>query len=300
MPELHSPHDALIRSMFREKEEAISFFKSTLSEKVIPLLVWEDLKLSNSSYVSPNLKQSHSDLLFQIPLHSGEDISIYILFEHKSYLDTGIYIQLLGYLAEIYRDQIRNKKNLSVVIPFVFYHGEKKWNLGNRFADQFRSSDNTLEEFCQFIPDFQIDLFDLSNINLEKRIESIALKVLLGILQKIRWNDADFYRDLRGIFDLLDGLLNESKRVEILRILLIYISSVRETNPEKIQEAIIQSKLIRYGGEVMTMAEQLRREGKLEDVRNMLKEKIAIEIILRVTGFTKEDLQEAGILKEND
>ncbi|WP_420866202.1 Rpn family recombination-promoting nuclease/putative transposase [Leptospira noguchii] len=45
---------------------------------------------------------------------------------NSHYLDNSIYIQLLGYLTKIYRNQHKNGKPISVVIPFVFYHGEKK------------------------------------------------------------------------------------------------------------------------------------------------------------------------------
>ncbi|WP_196248128.1 Rpn family recombination-promoting nuclease/putative transposase, partial [Leptospira borgpetersenii] len=63
----------------------------------------------------------------------------------------------LGYLTEIYRNQQRNGEPLSVVIPFVFYHGEKEWKLGDRFLNQFVLTKQETDVFQDFIPDFKID-----------------------------------------------------------------------------------------------------------------------------------------------
>ncbi|MCH1889025.1 Rpn family recombination-promoting nuclease/putative transposase [Leptospira borgpetersenii] len=117
----------------------------------------ENLELTEASFVSEELKQEQTDLLFQIPLQSGNKSNIYLLFEYKSYLENTVYIQLLGYLTEIYRNQQRSGEPLSVVIPFVFYHGEKEWKLGDRFSDQFVLTKQETDVFQDFIPDFKID-----------------------------------------------------------------------------------------------------------------------------------------------
>nr|WP_255297684.1 Rpn family recombination-promoting nuclease/putative transposase [Leptospira kirschneri] len=41
----------------------------------------------------------------------------------------------------MYQNQYKNVESISIVIPFVFYHGEKEWKLGNRFLDQFVLTD---------------------------------------------------------------------------------------------------------------------------------------------------------------
>ncbi|EMN93953.1 transposase, YhgA-like family [Leptospira interrogans serovar Medanensis str. UT053] len=133
MAEVNNPHDRLIRETFQDKKEAATFFKNTLPIEVVKLLDLENLELSESSFVSEELKQEQTDLLFQIPLRSGNKSNVYLLFEHKSYLENTIYIQLLGYMTEIYRNQQRNGEKLSVVIPFVFYQGEKNGNWGIDF-----------------------------------------------------------------------------------------------------------------------------------------------------------------------
>ncbi|EMN94827.1 transposase, YhgA-like domain protein [Leptospira interrogans serovar Medanensis str. UT053] len=87
MTEVNNPHDRLIRETFQDKKEAAIFFKNTLSSEVVKLLDLEKLELSESSFISEELKQEQTDLLFQIPLKSGNKTNVYLLFEHKSYLE---------------------------------------------------------------------------------------------------------------------------------------------------------------------------------------------------------------------
>ncbi|MCH1896811.1 Rpn family recombination-promoting nuclease/putative transposase [Leptospira borgpetersenii] len=231
MTEVNNPHDRLIRETFQDKKEAATFFKNTLPPEVVELLDLENLELTESSFVSEELKQEQTDLLFQIPLKSGNKSNVYLLFEHKSYLENTIYIQLLGYLTEIYRNQQRSGESFSVVIPFVFYHGEKEWKLGDRFEE-------------------------------------------------------------------------ESKRVAILRKLLLYIYWARDLKPTELKRVLAISKLEQYEELTMTTAERLisegiqqgKIEGKIETARNMLSEDIQLEAVLRITGLSKQDLKDHGVI----
>ncbi|MDL5244451.1 Rpn family recombination-promoting nuclease/putative transposase [Leptospira weilii] len=308
MTEVHNPHDRLIRETFQDKKEAAIFFKNTLPPEVVKLLDLENLELSESSFISEELKQEQTDLLFQIPLKSGNKSNVYLLFEHKSYLENAIYIQLLGYLTEIYRNQQRNEESLSVVIPFVFYHGEKEWKLGDRFLDQFVLTSQEAEILKDFIPDFRIDLFDLKGIELKEKLESITFQVTLGVVQKIREGDLEFISHLPGLFSLLLGIEEESKRVAILRKLLLYIYWVRDLKPSELKGVLQRSKLEQYEELTVTTAEKLISEGiqqgiekgvqqgKVETARNMLSEDIQLDVVLRITGLSEQDLKNHGLI----
>ncbi|WP_081099090.1 Rpn family recombination-promoting nuclease/putative transposase, partial [Leptospira borgpetersenii] len=99
--------------------------------------------------------------------------------------------------------------------------------MGDRFSDQFVLTKQETDVFQDFIPDFKIDLFNLKGIELKKKLESITFQVTLGVVQKIREGDLEFVSHLPGLFSLLVGIEEESKRVTILRKLLLYIYWVR-------------------------------------------------------------------------
>ncbi len=302
MSEFHHPHDRFIREIFQNRENAISFFESILPSELLPLLDLRLLELTESSYISENLKEQQTDLLFKVPLKSGKESQVYILFEHKSYWDPGLYIQLLGYLSEIYRNQYRNEAKFDIVIPFVFYQGPNIKEFRNRFSDQFDLKEK--EPLRRFIPDFQIELFFLSKINVQKVFKTAILKFTIGIAQAIRSGDKEFTRDFMDLYEILDGLNDEAKRLEILRKTLLYIYYTREGGLQNLQAAIANRNSVGRETLAMTIAEQLKAEGreegkalgKLEDARKMLEEGIQLEIILRVTGFTEQELQDHGVL----
>ncbi|UOG32267.1 Rpn family recombination-promoting nuclease/putative transposase [Leptospira noguchii] len=295
-----NPHDRLIRETLQNKEDAISFFKNSLPEKVIELLDLNRLELTQSSFISENLKEEQTDLLFQIPLKSGKKANVYLLFEHKSYLDDSIFSQLLGYISAIYKSQYKVDKKYSVVIPFVFYHGERTWTLGNSFQDRFILSKNEEEVFKKYIPDFELELFDLSKVDLSK-LESISLRVILGVVQKIWEGDTSFLNHLGEVFELLTGLKNESKRVEIFQKLFLYIFNVREIEPTEITSLLSHSRYNReYEDLTMTTAEKLIKkgkfEGKLETAKNMLLDGASLEYVLKITGLTEQELKDHGVI----
>ena len=312
MGEFSNPHDRLIRSLFQEAEQAASFFRATLPAGVVQLLNLKQLKILPGTYISEDLRESQSDLLLEIPLRSGESANIYVLFEHKSYVDPGVFVQLLGYLAEIHKRQFADTGRLSVVIPFVFYHGEKSWNLGRCFGDRFSLNAEERRVFAEYIADFQIALFELNDANLDVIIRDAALRAVLGVMKNIR--EPDF---LERLVPLLRGIAESrdpSKKLALLRTLLIYIMNTREQeSTEEIKRALIAARIPEQEETMATIADRLREEGKaegkaegrtegeaegarkakLETAKAMLAECIPIETVLRVTGLDRETLEGA-------
>ncbi|MCC5814334.1 MAG: Rpn family recombination-promoting nuclease/putative transposase [Leptospira sp.] len=296
-------HDPYVRSIFSGREESIEFFRGTLPTKILELLDIDKLEDTKESFISEEQKESRTDKLFKIPTKTGRDVYSYILFEHKSYLDPNIYTQLLRYMTEIYQWQKKNNKKYSPVIPFVFYHGEKGWNLGTEFLELF---DLSSEEkiLKQYIPNFSINLYHLKPEDPDFPTKLLSLKLMLRILQHIRDDPETFEKALRQtIKDLAEEKL-EWKRVAILRAILYYINKAREDadryyNVEFYREVeeefmTVLDKIEERG--IEKGIEKGKLEGKLEDARLMKAEGIEISVILRVTGLSESQLKENGII----
>ncbi|EMS83053.1 Rpn family recombination-promoting nuclease/putative transposase, partial [Leptospira noguchii] len=160
-------------------------------------------------------------------------------------------------------------------------------------------SKNEEEVFKKYIPDFELELFDLSKVDLN-RLESISLRVILGVVQKIWEGDTSFLSHLGEVFELLTGLKNESKRVEIFQKLFLYIFNVREIEPTEITSLLSHSKISRdYEDLAMTTAEKLRKEGEIKGLiktaRNMLLDGSSLEYVLKITGLTEQELKDYGV-----
>jgi predicted transposase/invertase (TIGR01784 family) len=221
-----NPHDTFIKRIFANKEDAISFFRATLPSDVLEILEIDKLEQTKETFLPKNQNQSQTDILWKIPTRRGKEIFIYLLFEHKSYHDPKIFFQLLGYLTQIYLWQKENGRELVPVIPFVFYHGEKKWDLGLSFNNQF-SKNEELQKLANYIPDFSIELFELERTDVSKKFEQLTLRVFLSLIQKIRVDLEEFRPFFFKILREVSLEETEAKKVEILEKLLSYIFSVR-------------------------------------------------------------------------
>uniref|UniRef100_UPI000ABB2945 Rpn family recombination-promoting nuclease/putative transposase n=1 Tax=Leptospira noguchii TaxID=28182 RepID=UPI000ABB2945 len=106
---------------------------------------------------------------------------------------------------------------------------------------------------------------------------------------------------LGEVFELLTGLKNESKRVEIFQKLFLYIFNVREIEPTEITSLLSHSRYNReYEDLAMTTAEKLiqkgEMKGKVETARKMFKEGFELDVILRITGLTEQELKDYGVI----
>ncbi|WP_032920515.1 Rpn family recombination-promoting nuclease/putative transposase, partial [Leptospira santarosai] len=140
---------------------------------------------------------------------------------------------------------------------------------------------------------------------------SITLQVTLGVVQRIREGDLEFITHLPGLLSLLLEVEEESKRVAILRKLLLYIYWVRDYKPSELKGILQRSNLDEYKELIVTTAQRLISEGiekgieqgigqgiekeKFGVARKMLAKGIDLETVLEITGLTEKTLQEHGI-----
>ena len=293
-----SSHDLFIKGILSNQTEAIDFFDCSLPESITKLLQLENLELTKETFIGNDHKESRTDLLYKIPLKSGSFAYIYLLFEHKSYYDPKIFTQLLEYLSKIYNWQIENQENLTIVIPFVFYHGERGWDLGETFLDNFPVN-SIPEEFLKFIPNFAIQLLELKSKGKAFQTRNLALRLYLRMIQIIREIPEEFKIHLKEIYTSLREEKNFTKRIEILRNLLEYLSRARNDAENYSVNEIIQGIEVEY----MNFLEKIREEGelkgklenKLETARKMKEFGDTFEKIKIITGLSEDELRENGI-----
>jgi predicted transposase/invertase (TIGR01784 family) len=292
-------HDIFVRSIFSGLEESKEFFRVTLPSKIVDLIDLDQLEDIQESFIDEELKESRTDKLYRIPLKNGKEVFTYLLFEHKSYIDPNIYTQILSYLSEIYQWQKKNNKKYSPVIPFVFYHGEKGWNLGREFLDAFELS-NEEEILQEYIPNFSIHLYHLKSDDPDFPTKLLSLKLRLRILQHIRDNPETFANALRQTIRDLKQEKLEWKRVAILKVILYYLDSARKDADQFLDVEFYRE----VEEEFMTILEKIKEEGiekgiekgKLEDARLMKEYGDPIEKIMKITGLSEIQLKENGIL----
>ena len=94
--EAKQPHDLFVKKFFSIPRRAIELFKLSLPQDLLEILDIEKLEVMQSVHEKTGKrteKAIHNDLLFKIPLKSGE-ADAHLLFEHKSYQEKKIFEQI--------------------------------------------------------------------------------------------------------------------------------------------------------------------------------------------------------------
>ena len=63
---IHNPHDKFVKDVFADKERAIAFFEQFLPEEILAIIDLRTLEYQPNSYITSELSEIFSDMLFKI------------------------------------------------------------------------------------------------------------------------------------------------------------------------------------------------------------------------------------------
>jgi len=291
---VQSPHDKLFRENYGDLDNARSLISNAMPERVLKLMDLSTLEICKDSFIEEDLSDYYSDMLYRVKFKDGKKFkdgnagSVYVLFEHKSYYDKYVHLQLLEYMIKIWRLHIKqNKKKsagLPIVIPLLICHGRRKWPEG---TVQFTSLlTGPVEELSGYIPDFGFELYDLFRFS-DDQIKGTIMNRVVMLLFKYVF-DPEFQHKLPEIFSLLKTLMEKETGLQYLETVLRYLASVvdeDELSLKQIKDMAEQAISKETGEHIMTLAEKLRNEGKVkwhkEGELKGLKDGIEIAIALK-------------------
>lgn len=84
---VQNPHDKFFRNSFSRREILDSFIEAYLPPEIGRAIKMDSIELLSESYVDEGLKDHQTDLLYTAQLDIGDNIYLYLLFEHKSFRD---------------------------------------------------------------------------------------------------------------------------------------------------------------------------------------------------------------------
>ncbi|MCP4133491.1 MAG: Rpn family recombination-promoting nuclease/putative transposase [bacterium] len=260
MDRIVSPHDKLFRKTWSIKSVAANFLENNLPEDVLKLADLSSLEICKDSFIEEELRDYFSDLLYKIRMKDVPGY-IYFLFEHKSYIEKHIHLQVMEYKGKIWRLHLKQnpKDRLPVIVPLVMYHGKNKWNVGKRFSEMMEIPEGE-SGLSPYIPDFEFVLCDLTAYSDDEiRGDALSRAVML-LFKHIR--DPDIMEKLPGIFSLLRDILDSEGGLRCFEAILRYVfSTVEDITAEKLRTVTEKSLSHKKGEFVMTLAEKLKNEG---------------------------------------
>ena len=305
---MNKPHDHLFKSTFSDPRIAADYIRNFLPTKLTSKLDLTSLKPAPTSYVNEELKEYLSDVVYRCR-YGDQELSLSLLFEHKSKPDGIIYLQLLRYLLEAWDQQPKKKEGLGIIIPIVVYHGKEKWER-RTFFSHFPGLDATL---TPFIPNFQYLLTDLADWSDE------ALMTLKVGLVKNLFLILKHFKDVQYIQRYIDRLfwgaepyLDDSaqkKHIEVFWKYLYLTNEHKQVDFRKLTEKLSTS----LRKEAMTIYEHAVQEGRIEGkiegnieqqnlvITNGFNEGFDIAVIARLTGLSEAEvtdrIKELGLEK---
>jgi predicted transposase/invertase (TIGR01784 family) len=286
MSEINNIHDTFFRETMSHKDVAEDFLQNYLSAKVLKHIKLDTLTISKDSFVDQKQAEHYSDLLYQVKLSNGLSGFIYFLFEHKSYPDRYVVLQLLRYMLEIwelFRGQNPHAKTLPLIIPIVVYHGKPKAQ-AIRLADLI---DMPSPDVAAYVPDFDLAFYDFSPATDEIIKGQILLQLFLLCLQAK--NTPEAIKKVREILALVIQMDENATSMHWLEKIFRYVLSVMDIEPEAMQNMFTQRLSERKGGMFMTVAERLELRGALKGRGEMLQRQITKRFGKSITDM---DVQE--------
>ena len=201
----------------------------------------------------------------------------------------------------------------SLVIPIVLYTGKEKWNAKLDFRSmQYKWSKYSGQELSRYNI---LDINEISDSELLKE-KSIISKIML--IEKSK-TDEELSNNLNKIYDEINknneiytknekkfldkvtevlalNLVGEEKTKEILKNINAggdgtMLAVIDMINEEKRQRKIELEKKWNDG------KAEGKIQAKIEDIKNMLKEKLSIDLISRITGVSEEEIEKYTKLK---
>ncbi|MBC7323457.1 MAG: Rpn family recombination-promoting nuclease/putative transposase [Acetomicrobium sp.] len=243
------PHDRLFKRVMSDEANVRQFIKEFLPKELSSQIDLKETKLVPTERVK-GYNKYYMDTAVECKIADTKG-QLYFVFEHKSYPDPGVLLQILSYMTALWDEQRKKNNPLTPVIPVVIYHGTTSWNVTTHFQGQFNSLSESIKPY---IPEFNYVLVDLTQIS-DDEIEQKAkdtpfLMASLMIMKLVALHDIEGIIRIAVIISL-----SEEERI-ILILYLFYTLDVDQDTMQKIVKEL-------GGEEIMpSLAEKLIKQGE--------------------------------------
>jgi hypothetical protein len=253
-------HDAFFRALMDEPGVAAALLREHLPAEVAALLAPNTPELLDAHFVAAHLRHSQADRLYRARALGGGEVYVYVLLEHKSAPDPEVGVQLLGYLAEIWRRLDRQRLERSGVVggdrvpivPLVIYHGAREWTVPLSFGETVAAA----PALRPYLPDFTYSLLDLGRVPDDQLSSQPVARGGLRVLKYSHRPDGQGAAVLAAVDDLLGS--------GILVSAFIYINWAYDAvDRQAIERALAQAPDEQREAVMSVMARE-REQGRIE------------------------------------
>jgi predicted transposase/invertase (TIGR01784 family) len=255
MNQINNPHDKFFKETFSRLEVAQSFIEEVLPPDLLERLNLSALKRVNDSFTDEELEEYMADIVYQTE-YAGQKTLVTLLFEHKSYVQKYPHLQLLQYILNVLKEERKQRKKLSVVIPIIIHHGEGKWKYKS-MKSYFKGLHPSLD---RFIPDFDYLLFTLDKIEDSQiaNFQNLLLSVTTMLLKHSHDKEEEFLK-LSSFWAEKLNRLDADKQLEFIKTVFYYIETALNLTQEDLTP-IFTELSTNVNNIAMTIADRIRED----------------------------------------
>lgn len=275
MTDISNPHDRFFREVFSRLELSSEFLSKQLPPAIAATLDFSTLDLRPGSFLDEELQQYYSDLLFRVRLQTGRPAHVYVLLEHKSYIEWFTGLQLLRYQVEIW-EQVRKEEKeakkgqkrrqertkLPPIFPLVVYQRKTEWNAPQHFHDLIDAD----AAWLPYQPEFKYELVSVVSLRETELFSAVLLRAAIRLMRHIF--DPDLAHKLPQIWAEFRDLAWGPDEQGFLIVMISYVISANENvTPTELKRSL-EATFHQEGDQFMaTIAQLWLEEGKQNGMR---------------------------------
>ena len=262
-----APHDQGYKRLFSHSSAVEALLHGFLREDWADRLDFSTLERVGNSFVSDDLRERHSDVIWRLRFRDGEKGWLYLLLELQSTSYHFMAVRLQSYAALLQEEVIRKEKLRTgdpppFVLPVVFYNGERPWKAPREMRSLYREVQPDLRGW---LPDLRYLVLDVRRLDLN--CPELIGNWVAALLRIEVCQDPD---DLPGLAEELASML-PSDDLELRRTVTIWLDSIfHRTFPyttialtEDPEEGDMLEQTVRKWGELMMARGELAGMRKL-------------------------------------
>ena len=120
-----NPHDAFFKAMCMNINVAIDLLRSSLPEKLFSKIKLDTLQLTDKSFVSPELRQIHSDMVYRAEINGRLGYIAFVLEDQATPHKLMAFRKLEYNVGAMRKHLKQGEEKLPAIINICLYHGKK-------------------------------------------------------------------------------------------------------------------------------------------------------------------------------
>ena len=273
-------HDKLFKLFFQRTAVMLECLTHFCPRAVVDTLDLTQLKLKDTNFITKNLKEYFSDVIYETYLKDYPDslqpddsktqqknkkeAKVVLITDHKSSIESylSLFLQLISYKLEVLFQDLAEGREPSIVLAIIVNHGKQPIKT-KTFQDCYKFLPDALKEYVLQLKLIVVNVHDLKRDTLLKMQESSLLRSLFLTYQAV---ESEKEKD-DILIEIFKFLLHNTNLWQYFQPILYYLmqeGQFKEASIDKTVDYYLTSQKKRKMGSTLSLGKQWIALGKAE------------------------------------